>query len=275
MTDSIHVRGPEHTSVVKAWNGQIDVRVRIAGKGPALVYFHPAAGLYWDQFLDRLAEHFTVYAPEMPGTSFGDPYAIHKVETYWDLLLIYEEVVRALGIGKPVAVGQSMGGMVTCDLAAQFTNMFSRIVALAPVGLWRDDIPVKLADLYAAPPEKVPEFLFFDPSLPQVKPMFALPDDPTKIPLHIATAVWTLGCSAKFLWPIPDTGLAKRLHRISVSSMIIWGREDNLVPSGYATEFGRHIRGSRVEIIDRCGHIPQMEQLEQTLKLVAPFLSCE
>jgi pimeloyl-ACP methyl ester carboxylesterase len=45
-----------------------------------------------------------------------------------------------------------------------------------------------------------------------------------------------------------------------------------LISSEYAAEFGRLIPGSRVEIVDHCGHIPQLEQPEQTMSLVTTFL---
>lgn len=273
MASQVAVKGPERTATVKVWNDQIDLKVNIAGKGPAAIYFHPAAGLYWDRFLDSLAEDYTVFAPEMPGTSVGDPYAIHKVDTYWDLLLLYEEALRKLSVDRAVAVGQSMGGMVACDLAANFTSVFSKLICLDPVGLWRDDTPVMTADLYAAPPQKVPEYLFHDPASPAAQAMFAMPEDPAEIPAHVARAVWTLGCSGKFLWPFPDQGLGKRLHRVEVPTLVIWGKQDKLVPAVYADEFRTRIKGARVEIIDQCGHIPQIEQFETTVGLVRQFLA--
>lgn len=273
MTSEISINGPDREEVVKVWDEQIDMKVKIAGSGPALVYFHPAAGLYWDQFLDRLSEHYTVYAPEMPGTSFGDPYAIHKVDTYWDLLLIYQEVLGKLGIENPVAIGQSMGGMVAADLASNYPDIFSNLICLDPVGLWRDDAPIMTADLYSSPPEKVPGFLFKDPSLPAVQKMFSMPENPEDIPAYVSHAVWTLGCTGKFLWPFPDQGLGKRLHRVKAPTMVVWGKDDALVPVVYAEEFGKLIDGARVEIIDDCGHIPQIEQLDQTYALVQDFLA--
>ena len=88
----------------------------------------------------------------------------------------------------------------------------------------------------------------------------------------IAGLAWAIGCTAKFVWPIPEKGLSKRLHRIDAPMLIVWGKQDRLVSSAYATEFGRRIAGSRVEIIDECGHIPQLEQPEQTYALVGEFL---
>lgn len=266
------IKGPERTETLDVHNGRVKLQVKIAGSGPALVYFHPAAGLYWDEFLDQLAETHTVYAPELPGTSAGDPYAIKQVDNFADLLLIYEEALHLLGLEKPVAVGQSLGGMIAVDLAAHFRSLFSRMVLLAPGGFWREDLPYKLLELYAAPPEEIPGYLFHDFSLPRAQAMLALPENPELIPKHIAASVWALGCSGKFLWPFAEHGLSKRIHRITTPTLVVWGKNDVLVPVGYAELFKQGIQNCQLEVFDDCGHIPQIEKFEETTKLVKEFI---
>jgi pimeloyl-ACP methyl ester carboxylesterase len=51
------------------------------------------------------------------------------------------------------------------------------------------------------------------------------------------------------LWPVPDRGLSKRLHRVTAPTLVIWGEDDALIPVHYAREFGRLISSSRVEVI--------------------------
>jgi len=272
MSSNVTIKGPERDEIVSAWNGKINMRVRIAGSGPALVYFHPAGGLYWDEFLDNLAQTHTVYAPELPGTTPGDPYAIHNVETYTDLLLIYEEVLRKLGVNNAVAVGQSMGGMIACDLAAYFPTMFSKLVGLAPSGLWRDDAPIGIADLYIAPPPTIPSFLFKHPEAPAAQAMFAMPHDPELIPTIVGLAVWTLGCAGKFMWPFPDHGLRSRLHRISIPTLILWGKDDRVMPVAYAEDFKAGISNCEVRIYDDCGHVLEIEKVNEATADVKNFI---
>lgn len=119
---------------------------------------------------------FTVYAPEFPGTSVGDPYAIHAVDHLSDIVLIYEEVTRALGLRKPVVVGQSFGGMIAAELCAAYPDLAAKVVLLDPIGLWRPDIPV--ANWMATPPDQLPGLLFHDPAGFAAQSMLAMPDDP-------------------------------------------------------------------------------------------------
>jgi pimeloyl-ACP methyl ester carboxylesterase len=254
------------------WDGQVKMHVKIGGSGPPLLYFHAASGLVWDPFVDRLAGRYTVYAPEHPGTSPEVPREIHKVESLWQLVLIYEEAIRRLDLDeKPVVVGQSFGGMMALELAAAYPGLFGKLVVLDPIGLWRDDAPV--ANWIAAPPQELPGMLFYDPEGEAAQAMFAMPEDPEAAVKAQAALVWAIGCTGKFVWPIPDKGLASRLHRVDVPTLVVWGREDRLNPVVYAEEFGRRIKGSRVEVIGECGHVPQAEQPEATYDLVSQFLA--
>ena len=257
---------------VEVWGGRLAIRVKTVGAGPPLVYFHPAAGLHFDPFLEALSAEYTVIAPEHPGTGEGDPDAIHAVDDLWDLVLIYEEALRALDLEGPVvAIGQSFGGMMAAELAAHAPDLFQRLVLLAPIGLWREDLPI--ANWIMTPPEALPALLFRDPQCPAARAMFTPPDDPGEALAATAGLIWALGCTGKFVWPIPDRGLAKRLHRVAAPTLIVWGEDDALIPSAYAREFGSRIAGSRVEILPDCGHIPQLERGAETLEMVRGFLA--
>jgi pimeloyl-ACP methyl ester carboxylesterase len=252
------------------WDGRLDLTVQVAGEGPPLVYLHSAAGIAWDPFLEQLASDFTIYAPQVPGTTPGKPDAIRELDDLWDLVLVYEETIRGLGLDEPAVIGQSFGGMLALELAAAFPALFSRVIVVDPIGLWLDEYPV--ANWVAAAPEEVAAMLFSDPNGEVARAATALPEDPDAAIAAIAAASWAIGCTAKFVWPIPDKGLAKRLHRIEAPTLIVWGKDDKLISSAYAKEFGRRIAGSSVEMLDECGHIPQLEQPEKTLALVTDFL---
>ena len=124
---------------LSVWDAQIQSRVKIGGKGPPLVFFHGAYGLEWDPFLDNLAQTHTVYAPEHPGTTPGDPDAIKSLDDLWDLVLYYYELFDQLELEAPAVVGHSFGGMVAAEVAATNPRSVSRLVLLSPVGLWLDD----------------------------------------------------------------------------------------------------------------------------------------
>ena len=124
----------------------------------------------------------------------------------------------------------------------------------------------------ATAPQDLGPLLFADPTGPAAQMMATPPPDPeTGIQMALRTT-WSLACTGKFVWPIPDKGLKKRLHRITAPTLILWGEQDGLVPPVYASEFEAAIPNARVELIAGAGHIPQMEQLERTANAVATFL---
>jgi pimeloyl-ACP methyl ester carboxylesterase len=257
---------------VSLWNGTLDLTVKVQGSGPPLVYLHPAGGLVWDSVLDSLSKHYTVYAPEHPGTS-ADHTAIYKVETWTELMLMYEQLLRELGLAKPVLMGQSYGGMMAADLAAMFPDRVGKLIVLDPIGLWRDDAPIPLMKLVSAIPPQIPPMLFHDPGCEGARSLFTPSPDPEVNVKGGAAFVWALGCTGKFFWPIADHGLSRRLHRIVAPALIVWGRQDTLVPVAYANDFRKGIAGSRLAVIDDCGHIPQLEKPGETLAQIREFLA--
>ena len=247
-----------------------EAKVRVAGDGPPLVYLHPAGGPGWDPFLDALAERHTVYAPDHPGTGETARDAIHQVDTLWDLVLIYDETLDALGLDSVPVIGTSYGGMMACELAAHRPDRVSKLVLLDPIGLWRDDAPV--APYMLMPPEQLVATLFSNLDAAPVKEFLKVPDDPQELAVRTADTIWSLGCTGKFVWPIPDKGLHKRLHRITAPTLIVWGSDDALISPVYAQEFADRIANARVELIEDSGHVPQMEQLDRVAPLVLDFL---
>jgi pimeloyl-ACP methyl ester carboxylesterase len=256
---------------IKVWNDRIDMRVQIKGQGEPLLYLHPAGGLGWDLFLDDLARDHTVYAPEFPGTTPGDITAIHELDDIFDVVLAYEEAARKLGITGAIVVGQSFGGMIAAELASSFPELFSKVVLLDPAGLWLDDHPANMTFM-ACPPQAIGPLLFHDLSSPGAQAFFAQPDDPDVALDNTAQLIWTMGCTAKFLWPIPDRGLRKRLHRVSAPTLVVWGEQDALIPVAHGHEFARLIPNSRLALVANCGHIPQIEQPAITIPVVREFL---
>ena len=267
MTTAATIR----TEPVDTWGGRLTLSFQIKGSGPPLLYLHPAGGLIWDGLLDSLARRFTVYAPVFPGTDPSDTMAIHQLDDINDVVLAYQGALQALGVEGAPVIGQSFGGMLAAELAATFPELFSRLILLAPAGLWNESAPWSL-DFMTAPAEALPRLLFKDPSCEGARVMFRPAASPEQALDEAVRSIWTLGCAAKFLWPVPDRGLSRRLHRLSAPTLIIWGADDALIPVSYAQEYLRLVPHARVEIIPDCGHMLQAEQPSITADLIDNFL---
>ena len=266
------VTGGTQERTVTVWQGRVRMRVVSKGRGPVLVFFHGPWGLTWDPFLDRLAESFTVYAPEHPGTTPEAHDDVYHLDGLWDLVLCYEELLETLGIRDAAFVGHSFGGMVACEVAAAYPDRVRRLAMIAPLGFWRD--PDRIVNWMMLEPTALRAHIFRDPEGDAARRMFPRTDAQDAATTEARVRLmWAMGTTGKFIWPIPDKGLKKRIHRVKAPSLLVWGREDRLVPAVYAEEFTRRLSGARVETIDGAGHAPHLEQTDTVARVVRDFLS--
>ncbi len=233
------------------------------------MFLHGPWGLRVGSFLDALAGRFTVYAPEHPGTTPGEPDAIRHVDSLWDLVLCYDELLDRLDLGEVMLVGHSFGAMVACEVAALRPARVRRLALIDPIGLWKDDAPV--TNWMLLPAQDLPRYVFRDPDGPSAKAMFGIPDDLEDGALARTNLTWAMGSTGKFIWPIPDKGLRKRMHRIEAPTLLLWGSDDRLVPFAYAGEFSRRLPRARIEVVKDAGHAPHMEHPESVAALVEAF----
>ena len=254
---------------VPVWQDAIRLRVLSEGKGPALVFFHGPWGLTWSPFLDGLARDFTVYAPEHPGTTPGAPNDIYQLDSLWDLILCYDDLLGALGLEQAVLVGHSFGGMVACEVAAASPRRAQRLVLIDPIGFWRDADPV--VNWMALEGPEMRRRMFRDPESEPARQLFGdIADEKAAAAARVRIA-WAMGATGKFIWPIPDKGLKKRIHRVTAPTLLLWGKEDRLVPPVYADEFTRRLPRARLETVDGAAHSPHLEQPEAVARIVRDF----
>lgn len=257
---------------LRLWQDRIETEVEISGSGPALVYLHGPWGLNPDRvFVSRLADTHKVYAPRHPGTTSGDPEGVHALEGWLDLLVYYGELFDRLSLQAPfILAGHSFGALVAAEFAAAAPKSVAKLLLINPVGLWRDDKPVKNW-MVLSEAERRPS-LFADPNGEAASQFFAVPSDPAARVEVLAPFVWAQACTGKFVWPVPDRGLKRRIHRIAASTLIVWGEADGVAAPAYADEFANRIAGAKVELIGKAGHLPHLEQPEAVAKAVGGFL---
>lgn len=250
-------------------HGMFDIKLRTAGRGAPLLFLHGVDGLgKAESFLVDLAKHFTVYAPAHPG--FETSTGLDHIDDMLDFVVYYNDLLDALHLESVHVVGHSMGGMIGAELAALSPHRIDRLVLTNALGLWLEEHPV--ADFFAMTPDQLALALWHDPTSDIARAMGAVPQDETAQLEAYLVRMQHLAAAGKFLWPIPDKGLKKRLHRIQASTLILWGQSDGLVPVVYAQEFHQRIAGSRVIIMPRCGHMPMYEEPVGFVSTIADFL---
>lgn len=249
--------------------GLFSVELVEGGSGDPLLFLHGSGGLRPGPYLDLLAEKFHVIAPSHPG--FGATTGLDEIDDIIDLALFYHDLMDELEIESAHIVGHSLGGMVGAELAALCGHRVRKLVLSNPVGLWRDDEPV--LDFFALTPSEYLEHLVHDTDAPGVKEALARPEAPEDVMEQMYQRLQSFSAAGKFLWPIPDKGLKRRIHRIKAPTLLLWGESDRLVPPSYAEDFQSNIENAKVAILPECGHVPMIEKPGEFVSLVAEFLS--
>jgi pimeloyl-ACP methyl ester carboxylesterase len=262
---------------VTVWDPPLQTTVFEAGSGDPVVYLHAGGGVTADDpLVEALAERFHVVAPVHPG--FVDPDEVEEIRDVHDLALYHDELFEALGLDAVAVIGHSFGGMVAAELAAHVPHRVSKLVLAAPVGLWNDDYP--MADMFTAFPFEINDLLWADPSSGEAQQAMATMakefselkvDDPMVAMLQrVLPGLITIG---KYMWPLPDKGLSRRLRRIKAPTLVVWGEKDKLNPSRYADDFVAGIPDARTAFIPEAGHMLPFERTEEFVRLVDEFFS--
>ena len=256
-------------SSVSVRSDKFRVRLVEGGTGSSLLYLHGEDGFEgWTPFLDQLAQRFHVYAPAHPGVAGS--LGLEHLNDLWDLVLLYEELIRALCLDRVGVIGHSYGGMLAAELAAHRPDRVTRLVLMDSLGLWLDETPV--ADFFVLTPAERAKTLWYDPESEAAKAALTQPQDPEEKMESDLSRAETLAAVGKFVWPIPDRGLNKRIHRITMPTLLLWGDSDGMVPLDYGRAFQQLLPESSLTVIERCGHFPHQERPNEALAAVLDFL---
>ncbi len=238
------------------------------GSGPNLVWLHGPHGIRrGDEVIAALAKRYTVIAPVAPG--FNEISELDEIRDVHDLALHTDDVLEALGLGTVDVVGTSFGAMVAAELAAHVPRRVGKLVLISPFGLWLDDHPVE--DLFCRPYANVDEILWKEgKAAGALADPAGLPNDPIEKAVSLVQAMTTV---AKFIWPIPDKGLGRRLHRVKAATLVVAGQDDAFVPSIYAKEFATRIKGAQAKVLPGAAHMVVYEKTADVVALIERHLS--
>lgn len=180
-------------------------------------------------------------------------------------MLYHADRRDALGRKSAHVVGVSIGTWVAAERAATAPARVHSLVLINPLGLWLDDVGG--ADPFAQHPGLPSAILFSEPGMRKT----FLFDGRDKVDAHVEE-LCNLRASAKFLWPLPDIGIARRLPRIKAPTLIVTSERDVVVPAPYGPARRDAIPGARLTTLPAAGHLAELEQPEAVAGLVREFI---
>jgi pimeloyl-ACP methyl ester carboxylesterase len=257
-----------------------------AGEGPVLLLVHGMAGTCenWREVIEPLAQHHTVIAPDLPGhgLSAGGPgdYSLGNLASgLRDLLLV-------LGHERATLVGHSLGGGIAMQFAYQFPEMVERLALVSSGGLGLEVSPVLRAaalpgaELFIAATagagQKIGGVIGRGLAKAGMRPAADLAEvargygslaEPRRRKAFLATLRSVVGTGGQSVSASDRFYLADE-----VPMLIVWGERDPIIPVHHGEDAHRALPGSRLEIFEQAGHMPQLEQPVRFISVLERFL---
>ncbi len=264
------------------------VAYRHCGEGPAIVLVHgiTARSWTWRAVAPRLAEKYTVLAPDMLGHGeSAKPRGDYSLGAYASGI---RDLMMLLGIERATFVGHSLGGGVAMQLAYQFPERCERLVLVSSGGLGRDvSLLLRAATL---PGSEIVLPVLASTGLLEVgrrvgAGLSAIGLRPATDVEEIARGHASLhdpdarGAFLHTLRSIVDPGGQRvdardRLYLAeAVPSLLVWGERDPIIPAAHAHAAHAAMPGSRLELFAASGHFPHIDDSVRFVETLRDFLS--
>jgi pimeloyl-ACP methyl ester carboxylesterase len=244
-----------------------------AGSGPVVVLLHGLGGdaTNWAFNVAALAQKYRVIVPDQIGFGKSDkPLINYRISTYVDFL---DAFLKEMKIERASLVGNSMGGWVAAGFALAHPEKVDRIVladaagfALAPE--FDTSQLIKLNPSTREGMKELVSHVFYN------KIIFmsdAFIDSSMAARINAGDG-HTIRSITESIIRREDV-LDNRLSAIKHPVLIIWGREDRLLPPSDGERFKKELPNSQLIIFERCGHAPQVEKASDFNAAVLKFLA--
>jgi len=245
-----------------------------AGSGPNVILLHGLGGSsqVWQFNIGPLAEKYHVFVPDQIGFGKSDkPLVNYRIRTYVDFL---DQFCKQLKIDRPTLIGNSMGGWIAAIYAATYPDRVDKLVLADAAGY--------------APPKDFDTRAFFglNPTTRDEMKLLSAKVFYNKAFLSDAAIDQAMaarlgagdGYTIKSITEsiIRDEDyLDNIVTKIKSPTLIVWGREDGLVPLSEGERFHKDIAGSTMIVFDQCAHVPNIEKAGEFNAAVIKFLGAQ
>ena len=245
-------------------------QVYSGGAGPQILWLHGLRGVDPDDpTLKALRTRYRVTAPVAPG--FNDLDELSRIDNIHEVALDYDDLIETLALKDFSLIGHSFGAMIAAEIAAHFPRRAERLVLLAPFGLWNDAYPV--ADIFATPYTQIDDILWHNQDKREAFARQVASDaDVKEVAAQLVDLARSLTAVTKFVWPIPDRGLRRRLPRVACPTLVLFGARDKVVSSRYADDFKAGLRDGQTAVVAGAGHMLPYEKPQQVVDLIERFM---
>jgi pimeloyl-ACP methyl ester carboxylesterase len=253
------------------------------GEGPPVVLIHGLSGCWqnWLENIPHLARRHRVVALDLAG--FGESELPQEEISIPGYGRFVDAFLGEIGLERAALVGNSMGGFIAAETAISHPSRVEKLVLVSAAGLVRVGNR-RLAALERAARLFHPataailarrEYLIKRPKLRR-RMLYGIVRYPERIEPELVYEVASGAGKPGFLDALAAIGkydFRDRLPAISVPTLIVWGRNDWVVPVSSAYEYEQLIPDARRVIFEETGHVPMLERPARFNELVEEFLT--
>jgi pimeloyl-ACP methyl ester carboxylesterase len=264
-----------------------DVAYIDEGDGPVLLLIHGIGGDWttWDPVLAPLADAYRVIAVDLPG--HGGSAKGAGDYSLGGLANVLRDLTGALQIPRATLIGHSLGGGVAMQFSYQYPERTERLVLVSSGGLGPDvGVLLRLATLPGSE-------LFLSLTAPAARSVLAKAASVGEVLRIRPSADATFYGRAFTALAEPETRAAflgtlrgvvstrgqlvdarDRLYLAeTMPTLIVWGERDAVIPVEHAHEAHEAMPGSRLEVFEDAGHLPQLDDPERFVAALEDFMA--
>jgi pimeloyl-ACP methyl ester carboxylesterase len=250
--------------------GDITVRYLDQGTGQAVILVHGLGGSIesWANNIDALSREMRVIALDLPGFGQSDkPKMNYTIKFYRDFLASFIERLEL----SAALVGSSLGGQIATEVAISRPDLVQRLVLISPAGA----LP---ASFKGSPALKRYVKVTKAKSVEQVKQaLFAVDGKPVDdaYARMVFERLSMPGAGDAFLSALVGSARASRLnsrlHKIRAATLLLWGKEDAMIPIKFIDPFVK-MKNCRIIMLEGCGHRPHVEKPALFNRTITDFM---
>jgi pimeloyl-ACP methyl ester carboxylesterase len=250
--------------------GDVELAVIKGGQGRPLLVLHEEMGHPgWLKWHSALARDRTLLIPQHPG--FGATPMVEWLSNMRDLACFYARYLHEQKLAPIDVIGFSLGGWLAAEMAVNNSALFRRMILVAPMGIRPPT--GQIMDMFTVSGIRYVRSSVLDSkSTPEFSQLYG--GDGAVGQFEAFDEVRAM--SARLAWQpyMHNPSLPHLLEDVSnLPSLLIWGKDDAVVPISAGEVYTKRLRESRLAALDRCGHRPEIEQTQSFVREVTSFLA--
>ena len=243
------------------------VHVVQRGDGPAVVVLHRSTGPMWTPFYDALARHFTVIAPDIPGYGRSERPVTARHPSHLGVLL--HQCLDALQHQQVHVIGLGFGGWLAAEMAAMNQARFISMTLVGSAGIKprtgmiHDPMMESWTDYARQSFRDDASFIDHFGRKPSQE-LIDLWDFSREMTARVTWKPW--------MWSLQ---LPQLLRAVTTPSLVVWGRDDRIVPVDCGEQYASILANAQLQIVDQAGHVVDLEQPDRLADLIVAFTAHE